>query len=409
MSVPSERPEAAPLQRESRERVMTEYSRSHSDGARGVAEPLRVMHVITGLGVGGAEAMLASLVGARPEGLDQTVVSLIPDGFHASPIRQRGVSVFELAFDRRSHIPADLWHLARLIRDIAPQIVQGWMYHGNIAAMIALALARRRPRTRLAWGIRCSDRASSNESLQLSAVIRTGAYLSPLIDALVANSHAGLDYHAHQGYSAPRQLVIHNGIDTERFHPDAARRSALRLSLGLATTDFVVAHVARMHPMKDHATFVEAMRQLPNVKALAIGAGTESLPQLPNLHRLGRRSDVPALLVAADVVVSSSAYGEGFSNAVAEGMAAGLVPVATDVGDTREIVGDTGVVVPPRSPSALARGVAEVAALSPEESHRRGLRSRERIRLQFGLETATTKFASLYRDLAIGLPGYPVP
>jgi glycosyltransferase involved in cell wall biosynthesis len=359
-----------------------------------------VLHVITGLGVGGAESMLASLVGARPKGLDQAVVSLVPDGFHAGRLRELGLRVTELALNRTTRVAGDLMRLAGILRDERPDVVQGWMYHGNLAAMIALAMAGRRQTTRLVWGIRCSDRTASLEPWTLRAVIRAGAPFTRFTDMLVANSQAGLDYHADRGYHAPRSLVIHNGIDSLRYRPDPQVRAAIRHALALRPDDVVLAHVARVHPMKDHATFVQVVRSLPNVRALAVGVGTEALPDVPNLKRLGRRSDVPDLLAASDIIVSSSAYGEGFSNALAEGMAAGLVPVSTNVGDARVIVGDTGIVTPIRSESALREAIASLAALPRQELAQRGARARERIANQFSLDRAIGEFTRLYVELA---------
>jgi glycosyltransferase involved in cell wall biosynthesis len=362
--------------------------------------PLRVLHVITGLGVGGAESMLASLVGARPPELEQEVVSLLSNGFHVPEMRRRGTPVSELDFEDTMKIPMDAWKLVATIRRMKPHVVQGWMYHGNLASLAAVALSGRRRQTQLAWGIRCSDRDTGAERLQLRAVIRASAHLSPHSDALVANSQAGLEYHTKHGYRSRQMLVIHNGIDTHRYPPESALRTLVRDTLGLAPSDLVVAHVARVHPMKDHATLMEVARLLPNVRVLAIGAGTEALDGPPNLRKLGRRDDIPALLAASDVIASSSAYGEGFSNALAEGMAAGLVPVATDVGDAREIIGDSGSIVGPRSPGELADAIAALAALPSEELSRKGAAARARVETHFGLDASIRSFTALYQRLA---------
>jgi glycosyltransferase involved in cell wall biosynthesis len=360
--------------------------------------PVRVLHVITGLGVGGAEAMLTSLVGARPPELEQEVVSLLSDGFHAAPIRKAGTPLLELDFANVLKIPLETRKLVIAIRRMKPHVVQGWMYHGNLVATAAVGVSGRRNQTCLAWGIRCSDR---RERLRSNVIIRAGAPLSRFTDVLVANSRVGLDYHAKQGYRSDQMLVIHNGIDTSRYHPDAALGTRVRRELGLAPTDLVVAHVARVHPMKDHATLVDVARRLPGVCVLAIGAGTEALEGPANLRRLGRRDDVAALLAASDVIASTSAYGEGFSNAVAEGMAVGLVPVATDVGDAREIIGDSGAVVPRRSGKELAAAIANLAALPREELAHRGAAARARIETRFGLDAAIRSFTTLYQRLAV--------
>jgi glycosyltransferase involved in cell wall biosynthesis len=347
--------------------------------------------------------MLSALVRSDARGLEQAVVSLLPGGFHAAPIREHGIAVHELAFDKPARRPLELARLASLIRQNRPDVVQGWMYHGNLAAMLALHLAGRRSATRLVWGIRCSDRHSAEESLQLGAVIRLGAHLSRWTDSLVANSHAGLDYHLRYGYQSPRSLVIHNGIDTTRFKPDVAARVRIRGELGLTESDFTVAHVARLHHMKDHPTFVQAMRELPSVTGLAIGTGTESLPALPNLRRLGRRADIPQLLAASDIIVSSSAYGEGFSNVIAEGMAVGLVPVATDVGDARLLAGEAGVIIPPCSSVALADAIRSLMAAGRAQLARRGTLAREMVHARFGLDAAVRKFTEFYLE-CVGLP-----
>jgi glycosyltransferase involved in cell wall biosynthesis len=382
--------------------MLTHAETTRADAARAQIAAngaVRVLHVITGLGVGGAESMLASLVGARPPELEQEVVSLLSNGFHAAEMRKRGTPVSELDFEDITKVPADAWKLVAAIRRMKPHVVQGWMYHGNLAALAAATLSGRRRQTQLAWGIRCSDRDTGAERLQLRAVIRASAHLSPLSDALVANSQAGLNYHAKHGYRSPQMLVIRNGIDTRRYHPASGLRMQMRDSLGLAPTDLVVAHVARVHPMKDHATLVDIARLSPNVCVLAIGAGTEALDGPSNLRKLGRRDDVPALLAASDVIASTSAYGEGFSNAIAEGMAAGLVPVATDVGDAREIIGDTGPVVAPRAAKQFAEALGVLSALHREDLSRRGASARARIETRFGLEASIRSFTTLYQRL----------
>jgi glycosyltransferase involved in cell wall biosynthesis len=152
----------------------------------------------------------------------------------------------------------------------------------------------------------------------------------------------------------------------------------------------VIVHVARLDPMKDHATLLAALDRLPHVHAVLAGLGTETLTARPRLHRLGVRDDVPRLLAAADLFVSSSAFGEGFSNALAEAMAAGLTPVATDVGDARAIVGDCGFVVPPRDPAALAEAIA--AALAGPA---RGATARARMLDRFTIAASAARFVAL--------------
>ena len=157
------------------------------------ARPRKVLYVITHLWVGGAEATLTRLVTAEPRIADEiTVVALRPRGPHADRLRASGVTVVELNFGSLLGIPAGLYRLARLIARTRPDIVQGWMYHGDLAALIGLALSGRRGSTRLAWAIRGSDIDFSRYSLQLRLAVKACALLSRLPDLITANSAAGL-------------------------------------------------------------------------------------------------------------------------------------------------------------------------------------------------------------------------
>jgi glycosyltransferase involved in cell wall biosynthesis len=362
--------------------------------------PGKILYVTTGLGVGGAEAMLTRLATAEPRLADDvTVVSLRPDDDYVERLRAAGVTVVQLDFRRPAGIASGLIKLAKLIADRRPDVVQGWMYHGDLAALAAVTLSGRRRQTRLAWGIRCSDMDLHQYGTGLRAVVKACTLLSGRPDAVTANSAAGLKFHLELGYRPRRAEVIPNGIDVEEFKPDLAARGAVRRELGLADDAMVIAHVARVDPMKDHRTFLTAMAQLSDLHALLIGAGTENLAASRNILRLGRRRDVARLLAAADFIASSSRFGEGFSNALAEGMACGLPAIATDVGDARLIVGDTGIVVPAADPQAMAAAMQTLARQPIPMRSARASKARMRIVENFALAAAVKRFAALYASL----------
>jgi|RhiMethySRZTD1v2_1073278.scaffolds.fasta_scaffold13418_4 glycosyltransferase involved in cell wall biosynthesis len=362
--------------------------------------PRRILHVITDLYVGGAETILVRLVTAKPGLAEETIiVSLQPDGFLAERLRAAGITVIEHNFRNPVSFFAGMIGLARLIAKMQPDIVQGWMYHGDLAALLALALSGRRGATRLAWNIRCSNLDLSQYGRLLRLVVGACVRLSSFPDLVIANSAAGMEAHRALGYAPRRAEIVPNGIDVDQYKPDAAARAAVRGELGISEDAIVLAHVARLDPMKDHAGFLRVMAKLPEVRALMIGAGTESLPPAANVHRLGRRSDVARLLGAADFVVSSSAFGEGFSNALAEGMACGLPPIATAVGDVPLIVSDAGMVVPPRDPVAFTDAIRALMRESRERRTERGARARARIVESYSLERMQQRFAQIYATL----------
>lgn len=358
---------------------------------------MRVLHVINGLGLGGAETMLVRLLTrAKMAGIEHRVASLLPGGALAPRLREGGVVLEEL--DLRQG-PFALIKLARVIRAWQPGIVQGWMYYGDLAATAALSLAGRRGETRLIWGLRCSDMRLDLYRPWLRWAVKLEARLSGQPDIITANSQAGRRVHEMLGYAPRRWAFVPNGIDTAQFKPDPEARTRLRAELGIAPEATLIACLARNDAMKDYPSFYAMLAQLPeHVQAFAAGIGTEDLPPAPRLHRLGRRQDVPTLLAAADLLVSPSAFGEGFSNAIGEAMAAALPVVATDIGDARLIVGPAGRIVPPGRPDALAEAVGSLLALPREDFTALGQTARARIEAEFTLEKAADRFRRLYLE-----------
>ncbi len=363
---------------------------------------LRVLHVITTLRTGGAERMLTSLLLAKPQRAMTThVACLMPGGYFLNRLRHDGIPITELDLVRSLDAPKAVLRLAQLIRSYQPHVVQSWLYHADMIATLALTLSCRRSKTKLFWGVRSSNMELSHYGWPLRVSVAACVRLSSAPDAIVANSENGRDCHRRIGYHPKRFCVIPNGIDTDCFRPDSAIRKRIRAEFGFPERTPVLAMVARVDPKKDHACFLSALARLPGIQAFVVGKGTEGLPDLPGLHRLGLRDDVPDVLAASDLVVSSSAFGEGFPNTIAEGMACELPPVATDVGDAARVVGQSGITVPPGDPGALAAAIRALVDEMPEERFERGRQARKRIQELFSVEKAVTAFERLYHGEAV--------
>lgn len=362
------------------------------------AGALDVMHVIPGLGAGGAENMLANLVTAeRDYAIRQEVVNLMrPGGVMARRISDAGIPVRDLGIANvASFLPA-VFRLAQIIRVRQPRAIQSWLYYGDLLAYWALRLSGRRADTRLYWGVRASDMDQSHYGLPLRLAIRACAFHSPEPDAVIANSQAGRAAHQQLGYRPRHFMVIPNGIDTRRFRPDAAARARIRARLSIPADAPVVIHSARVDPMKDHATLLKVAVQLSDVIFLLAGQGTKDLPGRQNMRLLGLQTDMPELYAACDLAVSTSAFGEGFPTVLGEAMASGLAVVATDVGDSRLLVGDCGTIVPPRDPARIAAAIRDLLAAPAAERASRAFAARARIERNFSLATAVRRFDDLH-------------
>lgn len=351
---------------------------------------VRVLHVISGLGVGGAESMLVQLANAlAARGGAQHVVSLTGAGPMADRLAPDvGLTTLTL---RGRGAPAALWTIRQCAARLRPDVIQGWMYHGDLAATFAHRTAPGRPARRLYWGVRCSNMDDARYG-RLLAIWRR---LSAIPDAVIANSHAGAAAHVAR---ARRMVVIPNGVDSGRFRPDPAARAAMRAALGIAPDARVVVMAARVDPMKDHPAALALAKATPQAVFLFAGLGTDALALPPNARGLGSRGDMARLFAAGDVILSTSAYGEGFSNAIAEGMAAGLVPVVTDVGDAAAMVGETGAVAPPGAVAELSAALTRTLALPDAALGAARAAAAARMAGCFSITAAIDAFAALYAE-----------
>lgn len=375
----------------------------------------RILHIITGLSTGGAERALYNLLsGGLGDAGETAVLSLSDEGSMGQHIRALGVPVMTLEMKRGMPTPAALIRLRRIVRDFQPDLIQGWMYHGNVAASLARRLARNKPA--VIWNVRHSLYSLAAEKLMTRQVIRANRWLSSGADAIIYNSRVSRGQHEAFGFAAENGKVIANGFDTDSLRPDRDKRDAMRQSLGIAPDEVVVGHVARFHPMKNHAGFLKAAVQVlklrPDVSFLLAGrnVGLEN-PALADIvparfqgrfRFVGERSDVPNLMQAMDVFCMSSAWGEAFPNVIAEAMAIGLPCVAKDVGDSRDIVGDSGVVVAPGDDDVLAAGMLTMLDKTADERRELGRAARKRIEQHYALPAIVRQYAEMYRVIAQG-------
>jgi glycosyltransferase involved in cell wall biosynthesis len=370
---------------------------------------IKVAHLITGLETGGAERMLAQLAARIDSGKFETlVVSMTGVGPMAAAIEAAGVPVETLRLTRGTPDPRALPRLVRVLRRFRPHILQTWLYHADLlgSAVRLLGVA-----PHLLWNIRCS------EMVDAARLPRILARCARLPDAIVVNSAAGQTFHSSLGYRPRCWTVLPNGFDTQILRPSPEERARRRAGFGWDEATVVIALPARYHPMKDHATFLAAAARLalrlPNTRFVLIGSGcNRENPELARLTAahglaerlvlLGERADLYRLYPAFDVVTLCSAYGEGFPNVLGEAMSCGVPCVATAVGDSPAIIADTGKVVPPRDPEALAAAWEELAQLDATSRIARGARARAQIVEKFSLAPIVARYEALYDKVARG-------
>jgi glycosyltransferase involved in cell wall biosynthesis len=371
-----------------------------------------VLHVISGLSVGGAEMALYRLVlQFRGSDYAHTVVSLTPGGGMIGRFVDSDIRLHVL--DLRQAPATQFVQLYRLIRALRPDIVQTWLYHGDFLGGLAARMAGNR---KVIWGIRTTD-VDGGCARTTSLVRRACASLSRWIPhTIVCVAEAARRSHAQVGYDTGRMIVVGNGFDLAALTASAIDRSQLRGLCGFGAGDIVIGTLGRFNLDKDHRNFVVAAGKLaamdPRVRFLMIGrdldAGNAALGGWIRKTRhadrfvlLGERDDVAVCLAAMDIFCLSSRT-EAFPNVVGEAMAMGLPCVATDVGDVAALVADTGVVVPKADPDALARGLSGLIARGPAHRHQLGQRARERIHATYDMRCVRARFESIYDSVMTG-------
>lgn len=236
------------------------------------------------------------------------------------------------------------------------------------------------------------------------------------MDALLGNSQAVVRDLIGEGAPPEKVRLLYNGIDAGRFFTGsdrASRREDVRAQLGIDNDSVVLVCVANMFLYKGHADLLNALAIMgrdftENCTLLLAGrdAGARitleqqasDLGLADSIRFLGERSDVAELLAASDICVLPS-HEEGFSNAVLEGMAAGLPLVVTDVGGNPEAVvdGECGCVVPAHDPGALATGLGKLISSSAARDAM-GIEARRRVIELFSIDSCVAAYEATYEE-----------
>ncbi len=388
--------------------------RSFGTGGR----QIRILYLIGALDVGGTEGQLVELASRLDSArFAPTVCALYAGGARAESLRRLGIRVEVLNFRglgkhrgiavlwRLPTLLLELAHLARFLRAEKPEIVHGFLFQAYVPGALAARLA----------GVpvviasrRSLGRFKEGHPLYLSVE----RLANRVTDLVVANSEAvRQDVLRQEGLPPAKVIVILNGVDPSRF-ADPAAGLPLRQALDLHNRRPVVGVVANFRAYKGHEYFLEAWRQVyaefPEGLALLLGEGSlrptyearaRAMGLGESVRFLGVREDIPAVLTVLDLFVHPSRE-EGFPNAVLEAMAAGKPIVATNVGGTPEAVvhGESGLLVPPEDPPALAEAMIRLLR-RPAEAARLGEAARRRVVELFQVSSMIRQYEEVYEHV----------
>lgn len=363
---------------------------------------MRVVHVITGLDDGGAEAVLYRLC-KNDEDYEHVVISLLDRGKYGSLLEEIGIPVYVLNMRIGLSFFLRLNNLRKLIKELKPDVIQTWMYHADLLGGLAGRLAGVR---NITWGVHHTTLVKGRSQRLTILVAKLNAFLSGLIPKnIIYCAQKSREVQESIGFNKNIGFVVSNGYEIQNYKPDMSLRKKFRNSQSIHDEEFLIGHVGRYDPQKDHKNLISALGILKKkgvkFKSVIIGTNLDDDNKiLKNLQMeydldsevrfLGRRDDIPSVMNGINLFVLSSSFGEAFPNVLNEAMACGTPCVTTDVGDAALIVGETGWVVPPKDPQALADAIMLATQENQKDVCRAWLNrkhaSRERIVENFSIE-----------------------
>ena len=368
-----------------------------------------ILLLTSSLAPGGAETVVMQLAMAlRASECVVTVASMLEPSAFVDELRDVGVQVISLGMRPRHLNLGGIWRFFRYLRHFRPDLIHAHMFHASILARIARFTTGIPAICTIHSEIECSHRKTS-------ASLREWLYR---VTDVAASRTTAVSERVRQRYvenkivPAHRIEVIDNGVDVERFRPDAEQRSQTRESL-LWGGSFVWLAAGRLAIAKDYPNLIQAFhrvhREFPHSRLAIAGEGPlrRLLEELIARHGLesavsllGLREDVPQLMNACDAFVMSSAW-EGGPLVLLEAAACARPMVATKVGVAPQIVipGKTGFLVSPRNPTELLDAMKQLMEMTPEQRAQTGAMARLQVVDRFALESVCRRYQTLYEGM----------
>tara|TARA_B100001063_G_C16731252_1_gene539435 strand:- start:31 stop:1170 length:1140 start_codon:yes stop_codon:yes gene_type:complete len=309
----------------------------------------KIVHIIIGLNVGGAELMLKRLVESSNNEFEHIIVSLTNEGEIGEGLIEKGFELYFLRLNKMNFIWLGPIRLIWLLKKIKPSIVHTWMYHSDFLGGIC---AKVLGINNIIWSIRSTEinKGGSKITVLVRKVLSILSYVLPKRIICAANNSR--DIHVNVGYDSSKMIVIPNGFTKDKFY--ACREKCLDLEVDLDLHNkIVLTSIGRYHPIKNHKLFVNACSLLSEKyneeKFAFLMVGRDVTKENKELNHLishthnpsdfillGERKDVNEILNVSSIYCLHS-VSEGFPNVLGEAMCLGKLCVATDVGDARYI------------------------------------------------------------------------
>jgi glycosyltransferase involved in cell wall biosynthesis len=369
----------------------------------------KILHIISGLNNGGAERSLFNLCNSSLKNhFKQIVLCLGKEGIYGYKLEEIGVKVYYIDFKSRKKIIRLIIFL-KICKKINPDIIQGWMTHGNFFSLIAFTYLSFKPR--LFWNIRQTFYNLKHEVFFTRILLLVSSFFSKVPQKIICNSNLAKRQLSGFGYNSESFVFIPNGFDLDFWKKDTAFRIKTREQVGIKGQGFVIGYVGRFHEMKNINSLLNAFSYLsakyPNLYLMIIGhdASEYSADMLKFVNSisvdkikiLGSKDDIHKYYSCFDLFVLCSAWGEGFPNVLGEAMSCELCCISTNVGEAPALLQDVGFIIPVDDLDALVSKITNCIE-NLEMTKNMGILARNKIVKTYSLQNTVNQYINLYND-----------
>ena len=369
---------------------------------------IKIIHIITGLNEGGAEATLFNLINNTKE-QNNFIISLKGKGKYGALLRKKGIKVYSINFKFDFSLIKKFFYIIKIIKKINPDIVQTWMYHADLIGGIASYIANKK---NIFWGIHHTSLKfnSNKKSIILIATInRILSYVIPKKIIVCANK--AKETHIKFGFDKSKFHIIHNGIDFRKFKKSKIKGLKYRKKISASENEIIFGTVARFDPNKDHLNLLKALKEIKKkhikFKYLLVGKNMNKKNNyiLRNIYKhnleeniilLGEEKDIVSIMNTLDLHILPS-KSEAFPLVLLESIACGTLSISTNVGDVEKIIKTNSLLVKPKNHISLYEGIMKFLAISCDEKSKIINQSILHIKKNYSVEKMANSYINIYK------------